>query len=166
MLWIQYYLLLLSTDFPKHGLNRSHDLCYYSKYREVKCDVTKIQICEIKEEMKKANLPKISPSEQVGEEIQAPICFEDRVQILLKLAWIATLTIQPCLREIIRRPQSITLLISPPIGSLLASATFFVLLFLDMPANLKIFQIEFLWRHPYSPLLRGGWIEYSVEGMT
>ena len=110
----------------------------------MKCDVTKIQICEIKEEMKKVNLPKISPSEQFGEEIQAPICFEDRVQILLKLAWIATLTIQPCLREIIRRPQSITLLISPPTGSLLASATFFVLLFLDMPANLKISQIEFL----------------------
>ena len=47
-----------------------------------------------KNNMKKAPLPTISLLVQIGEEIQAPVFYDDSVQILLKLAWIVSLTIQ------------------------------------------------------------------------
>ena len=51
--------------------------------------------------MEKNPLPKISLLVQIGGgDIQAPLCFNDAIQILLKLAWIEAFSIQAYLRGI------------------------------------------------------------------
>jgi len=43
-----------------------------------------------KKKLKKAPLPKMSLSVQIGEEIKASVCSDDSLQIILKLTWIAS----------------------------------------------------------------------------
>lgn len=60
--------------------------------REEKCVVTKIQISDItgldgifrKNKMENVHLPKISPSEQNGGDVQAVSCSDDSIKILLR----------------------------------------------------------------------------------
>ena len=65
----------------------------------VKCDVTKMNICElmgfveiIREiKTKNVSLPKISMLMQIVGEILQQLCFNDSIQILLKMVWFLTL---------------------------------------------------------------------------
>ena len=79
--------------------------CTQWQYRVVKCDVTKIKISEpmrfveiIREiKTKNVSLPRISMLVQiVGEILVLPqLCFNDSIQILLKMAWFLMLGTKP-----------------------------------------------------------------------
>ena len=53
-----------------------------------------------KEQDERAPLPKISLLVQVGGWILGPVCSDDSIQILLKLAWIITSSIQPVFKDL------------------------------------------------------------------
>ena len=46
-----------------------------------------------KNKVKQDPFAKNQPGEKISEEIEAPLCSDDSMQILLKLAWIVTFTI-------------------------------------------------------------------------
>ena len=71
--------------------------------RVVKCDVTKIKICELmgffkiirEMKIKNVSLPKISILVQIAGKILPELCTNDSIQILLKTAWFFTLGTEP-----------------------------------------------------------------------
>ena len=71
----------------------------------VKCDVTKIKICELMRfveiireiKTKNVSLPRISMLVQIVGEILPQLCSNDSIQILLKMAWFITLGTEPIL---------------------------------------------------------------------
>ena len=73
--------------------------------RVVKCDVTKIKICELMRfveiireiKTKNVSLPRISMLVQIVGEILPQLCSNDSIQILLKMAWFITLGTEPIL---------------------------------------------------------------------
>ena len=85
-------------------------------------------------------------------------CSDDSIQILRKLSWIVTLTIQAHFRRIYMESSEhdVAYISQIFINDLIFSRwTFFVLFFLDMPTNPIISHIYFLWRHHFSSLLGG-----------
>ena len=76
------YGRLLKTE-GKKGVN-------YINYHtiEIYCEIMGLDGIFRKNKMKNAPLPKISLLVQIGGEIQAPLCSDDVIQILLKQPWI------------------------------------------------------------------------------
>ena len=68
---VQYKVLILSNN------------CYI--YRVVKCDVTKIKICELMGSRQNVSLPKISKLVQNVGEVLPQLCSNDLIQLLLKM---------------------------------------------------------------------------------
>ena len=72
-------------------------------HRVVKCDVTKIKICDFmgfvkiirQIKTKNVSLPKISMLVQIVGKILPQLCFNDSKQILLKMAWFLKLGTKP-----------------------------------------------------------------------
>ena len=89
-------------------------------HRVVKCDVTKIKICEpmgfveiIREiKTKNVSLPRISMLVQIVGEILPQLCSNNSIQILLKMAWFLTLGTKPFLEGFVWGHQGITMAIS------------------------------------------------------
>ena len=71
-------------------------LTFCKRYRVLKCDVIKNQICEImgfasifwKSNIQEAYLPKTSIVGQIASEILPQLCSDDSIQILLILTWV------------------------------------------------------------------------------
>ena len=84
---------------------------YRASKSEKKCDFVNIR----KNKMKKSPLPKIRLIVQIGGYIQAPVCSDDSIPILLRFAWILTSTFPANFksRVFIWSHWRITLLLSP-----------------------------------------------------
>ena len=92
----------------------------FVKYRVLKCEVIKNEICEImgfvkifrKNNVQDAYSPKISNLGQIVSEILTQLCSDDSIQILLNLTWFLILWTKPNLEGFVWSRHSITGLIS------------------------------------------------------
>ena len=117
--------------------------------REEGCDVTKIQTCELmglvsilrKNKLKKMPSPRIRLLLLIGEKKSEPVCSDDVIHILLKLAWIVTSTIQAYFRIIYMESSDHNLAYSPHQFALSITSEHFFFFLLDVSTNSMMSQI-------------------------
>ena len=89
----------------RYGREEEESTDIWINNREEKIEVKKFKLVKLwdwlehseRNKMKNAPLSKISLLVQFGGQVYAPVCSDDSVQVLLKLAWIVTMTITPSL---------------------------------------------------------------------
>ena len=131
----------------------------------MKCDVTKIKICELigfveiiqDIKTKQVSLLKIRMFVQIVSELLQQLCSNDSIQFLVKIAWFLTLGTKPffiriCMRSSGQNRGNISSLIGRKMLNF-GMEGFFILIFLNITTKLVISQINFLWRHHFGTLL-------------